>query len=108
MTDNYSKRPSGRTRSLEAPHKDERFRFANRLIDVGEIKSLEDLYKHVPRKIVAEGLGLNVTSFTNVKSKTPENFKLAEIIKLAALLEIEVLTMFKIFLNSLDLPNNKD
>jgi hypothetical protein len=87
--------------------KDERFRFANKLIVAKEITTIEDLYKTVPRKIVALGLGLNVTSFTNVKSKSPENFKLAEIIKLAELLEVDVLTMFNIFLNSLNLSNNK-
>ena len=84
--------------------KDERWRFANKLIEAGEIKTLDDLFKTVPRKIVAGGLGLNITSFSNVKSKTPENFKLAEIIKLAELLEVNVTVMFNIFLQSLNPP----
>lgn len=84
--------------------KDERWTRANILVTAGEIKTLEDLFKTVPRKIVAEGLGLNITSFSNVKSKTPQNFKLAEIIRLAELLEVEVNVMFNIFLQSLTPP----
>ena len=82
--------------------KDERFLFANKLIYAGQIQTIEDIYKIVPRKIIAQGLGLNVTTFTNFKSKTPENFKLSEIIKMSNLLEIKVETLVGIFLNSLN------
>lgn len=81
--------------------KDERFYNAKELIAKGRIKTLEDLYKQVPKKIVGEGLNLNPVRFSNVKSNNPGDFKFAEIIKLSELLETDIQIIVSIFIRSM-------
>lgn len=81
--------------------RDERFKFANRLIEAGEIRSLQDIYKVVPIRIIALGLGLNPVSFSNTKAHFPASFKFGEIVRLSQLLNIQPIAMVQIFLNSL-------
>ena len=83
------------------PEIDDRFYNAKELIATGRIKTLEDLYKQVPKKIVAEGLNLNPVRFSNVKSNNAGDFKFSEIIRLSELLETDIHTIVSIFYNSI-------
>jgi hypothetical protein len=83
------------------PDKDERFYNAKELIASGRVSTLEELYKQVPKKVVAETLNLNATRFSNYKSNEPGEFKLSEIIELSKALETDILIVVKIFVNSM-------
>ncbi|MES2062495.1 MAG: hypothetical protein V4456_11285 [Bacteroidota bacterium] len=81
--------------------KDKYFELAKPYIKRGEINDLFQLYSYVPKKSVAQGLGLNSSSFSNFKSNHPEDFKVKELIKLAELLDVDVKIVFDIFLRSI-------
>lgn len=81
--------------------RNEKFKFAKSLINSGDIKTVDQLYNVLSKKFIADVLNLNVNSFSNKKSNTPGEFKLAEIIKLATALEVDVIVLFEIFTNSI-------
>lgn len=76
-------------------------KFAALMIKEGKVETLESLYRYLPKKVVAEILGVNSVSFTNFKSNEPGEFKIADLVKLSAALDIELDTLLKIFKNSL-------
>jgi len=81
--------------------KDERFYNAKELIALGRVNTLEELYKQVPKKVIAETLNLNATRFSNYKSNLPGEFKFSEIVELSKALETDILVIVRIFVNSM-------
>lgn len=63
--------------------------------------TLQMLYQVIPRKVIAENLGLNINSFINFRSKDPENFKLKELIKFAEVFELELEEVVGLFERSI-------
>ena len=54
----------------------EKLRFAKTLILNGKIRTVNDLYDFLSKRLVAKVLGLNPSSFSNFKSKRLGDFKL--------------------------------
>ncbi|PYF68456.1 hypothetical protein [Pedobacter nutrimenti] len=81
--------------------KEDKFKFAGMMINEGKITTISALYKHIPKKDVAEIIGVNGTKFSNVKSNHPESFKLSDVQKLSLALKVDFLSMAKIFDNSM-------
>ena len=71
------------------------------IIEKGEVQDLTELFSRVSKKTIANGLGHNITRFSNTKSNHPETFQLHELIKLADWLDIDVKLIIDIFLNSI-------
>jgi len=74
------------------------------MINEGKIYNIETLYKYLPKRVVAEILGVNMIRFSNIKSNLPGEFKISDIRKLCTVLNVELYTMVKIINNSL--PEN--
>lgn len=70
-------------------------------IQDGQIKNITQLYSALTKKVIAELLELNNTSFSNKKSNSPGDFKLGQLIKLANALDVDVILLIGIFINSI-------
>lgn len=81
--------------------KQDKIRFAATMINEGRIDTVDHLYKFLPKKIVAEILGVNSTRFSNLKSNHPGDFKMSDLDKLSKALNVELYVMVNIFKNSL-------
>ncbi|MGI4729108.1 MAG: hypothetical protein ACRYGB_11105 [Janthinobacterium lividum] len=75
------------------------------MINEGKIDTINTLYKYLPKRVVAEILGVNTVRFSNIKSNLPGEFKINEIKKLCTALNVELYAMVKIINNSL--PENE-
>jgi len=82
----------------------DKIRYASMMINEGKIYNIETLYKYLPKRVVAEILGVNMIRFSNIKSNLPGEFKISDIRKLCTVLNVELYTMVKIINNSL--PEN--
>ena len=81
--------------------KDYRIFMARDLVRFRKDVTLQMLYQVIPRKVIAENLGLNINSFINFRSKDPENFKLKELIKFAEVFELELEEVVGLFERSI-------
>lgn len=79
----------------------DKIRFAATMINEGRIDTVDHLYKFLPKKVVAEILGVNSTRFSNLKSNRPGDFKMSDLDKLSKALNVELYAMVNIFKNSL-------
>lgn len=79
----------------------DKIRFAATMINEGRIDTVDHLYKFLPKKVVAEILGVNSTRFSNLKSNHPGDFKISDLDKLSKALNVELYAMVNIFKNSL-------
>jgi hypothetical protein len=79
----------------------DKIRFAATMINEGRIDTVDHLYKFLPKKVVAEILGVNSTRFSNLKSNNPGDFKMSDLDKLSKALNVELYAMVNIFKNSL-------
>ncbi len=82
----------------------DKIRYAAMMINEGKINNIETLYKYLPKRVVAEILGVNMIRFSNIKSNLPGEFKISDIRKLCTVLNVELYTMVNIINNSL--PEN--
>lgn len=85
---------------------DPRIRFARDLIIRKKDITLQQLFEFIPRKVIAESLGLNICGYINVRSKEPENFKLKELIKFAEVFDIDLHIVIDLFVRSIAIENN--
>lgn len=69
-------------------------------INKGTIKSLEDLYKLIPKRQVARIIGKEPVYFTNKKAASPEKFTVLEIKAIAAHFNVVPEKVFSIIANS--------
>lgn len=83
----------------------DKIRYAATMINEGKIDTINTLYKYLPKRVVAEILGVNTVRFSNIKSNLPGEFKINEIKKLCTALNVELYAMVKIINNSL--PENE-
>jgi hypothetical protein len=70
------------------------------LIQSGQIKTLADLYKRVPRKDVGELLQINPVAFTR-RANDAGKFRLEEIKLLAEKMDVPFADLLKVFVGSL-------
>jgi len=64
--------------------RDDRYNLIKLLHADGQIKLLDDIFKYVPKTVVATDLGKKVTDF-NVLLARPDNFELREIYRIGSL-----------------------
>jgi hypothetical protein len=64
--------------------RDDRYNLIKLLHADGQIKILDDIFKYVPKTVVATDLGKKVTDF-NVLLARPDNFELREIYRIGNL-----------------------
>ena len=81
---------------------DHRIRLARELILRKKDITLQQLFKLVPRKIIAQAIGMNVVSFTNNRSKHPELFRLKELILFAEAFDLSLCVVADLFARSID------
>lgn len=81
---------------------EDKINFASLMIGEGKVKNLEAFYHYLPKRIVAEILGVNIVRFSNGKSNQPGDFKLAELLKLSHTLNVEHHIIIDIFKNSFE------
>lgn len=80
----------------------EKLRFAKSLILEGRIKTVDDLYEILTKRLVAKVIGVNPNSFSNFKSKRLGDFKLSELIKLSEGLDLPIEHIIILFYNSIN------
>lgn len=81
---------------------DHRIRLARELILRKKDLTLQQLFKVIPRKIMAEAIGLNVVSFTNNRSKHPELFRVKELILFAKAFDLSLCVVVDLFARSIE------
>ena len=86
----------------ENVEQDHRIRLARELILRKKDITLQQLFKLVPRKIIAQAIGMNVVSFTNNRSKYPELFRLKELILFAEAFDLSLCVVADLFARSID------
>lgn len=80
---------------------DHRIRLARELILRKKDLTLQQLFKVIPRKVIAESLGLNIYGYINVRSKEPENFKLRELITFSKVFDLDLSVVVGLFVRSI-------
>jgi hypothetical protein len=88
--------------------KDDRYNKAKVLLENEQLKTLDDLYNILPKSVIAVGLGMNPTRFSNYKSKSPGQFKLEELILLAEQIDTDLLLLVTLFRNTIDKIKEKE
>lgn len=85
---------------------DHRIRLARELILRKKDITLQQLFKLVPRKIIAQAIGLNVVSFTNVRSKHPGGFRVNELVLFAKAFDLSLCAVVDLFARSISDTDN--
>jgi len=80
---------------------DHRIRLARELILRKKDITLQQLFRVIPRKVIAESLGLNIYGYINVRSKEPENFKLRELITFSKVFDLDLSVVVNLFVRSI-------
>lgn len=76
---------------------EDKLKMAALMINEGKVDSLESLYTYLPKRVVAQILGVNSVRFSNIKSNQPGEFRLEELVKLSKALNINLNTVVGIF-----------
>jgi len=66
------------------------------MYEVGKIESFLDIFKYIPKSIVARDLGKKVDRFNRLMNKV-EDFTIAELITIGTLCDLNLSQMFKLF-----------
>jgi len=85
----------------ENVEQDHRIRLARELILRKKDITLQQLFRVIPRKVIAESLGLNIYGYINVRSKEPENFKLRELITFSKVFDLDLSVVVNLFVRSI-------
>lgn len=85
----------------ENVQQDHRIRLARELILRKKDLTLQQLFRIIPRKVIAESLGLNIYGYINVRSKEPENFKLRELITFSKVFDLDLSVVVNLFVRSI-------
>ena len=85
----------------ENVEQDHRIRLARELILRKKDLTLQQLFRIIPRKVIAESLGLNIYGYINVRSKEPENFKLRELITFSKVFDLDLSVVVNLFVRSI-------
>ncbi len=81
----------------DSVQQDYRINFARELILRKKDLTLQQLFEVIPRKFIAESLGLNIHGYINVRSKEPENFKLRELKMFSKVFDLDLCTVVNLF-----------
>ena len=84
--------------------KDARYTAVQSLITVGKIQKFSDIFKYIPKTIVARDLGLNYRSFVG-KVNAPNRFGVLDILKLAEYIDCPPGKIFDLIVA--DIPTKK-
>ena len=68
-------------------NRDPRYRSIRSMVNDGAIKSLNEIFNHIPKSIVAADCGKKVTRFTHLMENVDE-FKMRELFKIGALCDL--------------------
>lgn len=77
---------------------DDRYSNVKYDIDAGRITCLEEIFRRIPKTVVANALGKKVDRFT-VMVQTPDHFRLSDVRKMSILFGVSYLKMFTIIIN---------
>lgn len=75
--------------------KDSRFRVVKVLIESGEIKTFQQIFTFIPKRVVYESLGLNYAKFQRLYTN-PDLFTMRELVALAQLVECDPFKLFEL------------
>lgn len=73
--------------------KDHRYQVVKRLIEANDIKTFQDIFSFIPKRVVYEDLGVNYAKFQRLFN-SPDLFTIREIGTLAGLIGCEVHKLF--------------
>ena len=78
--------------------KDERYKAVKRLIEKGDITEFNEMFKFIPKTVVARDLGAAPARFSE-KMNQIEKFTLHDIFAIARILEVDNLAVLKLAAN---------
>jgi len=68
--------------------RDIRYSTVKILIETGHIKSFREIFKHIPRSVVYEDMGINYRRFSKLLAN-PHKFTLEELVTMSRFLEMD-------------------
>lgn len=68
--------------------RDDRYEIIRAMLDQGKIKTLNDIFKYVPKTVVAKNIGKKVARFTRAMHN-PEEFTLQELFRIGELCDLD-------------------
>ena len=74
---------------------DERYKTAKRGIQKNQVKELHQVFKYIPKNVVAKDIGTSLKSFS-YKLNHIEKFSLREIFAMAQLFEVDTMILLKL------------
>lgn len=74
--------------------KDHRYKVVKLLIEGGEIKSFQQIFNFIPKRVVYESLGLNYAKFQRLYQH-PDLFTMRELVALAGHIECDPFKLFE-------------
>jgi hypothetical protein len=75
--------------------KDERYEVVKDMIETGRITEFKQIFKYMPKTVMAHDLSTNTTRMTRLIDNV-EEFTLEEVYEISALIEVDRLVIFKI------------
>ncbi|HEV3325684.1 MAG TPA: hypothetical protein VG052_08755 [Puia sp.] len=75
--------------------KDLRYDIISPMYEAGKIESLLDIFKYIPKSVVAGDLGKKVDRFNRLMNNV-EDFRIAELIMIGTLCDLDLSQMFKL------------
>lgn len=86
--------------------KDHRFRVVKVLIESNEIKSFQQIFNFIPKRVVYESLGLNYARFQRLYTH-PDLFTMRELVALAGHVECDPFKLFELAIQKKVEPKKK-
>ena len=75
--------------------RDDRYSLVKPLMSTGHIRTFQDLFKFIPKTVIAKDLGMNYTRFTRLIENV-DDFILRDLFRLAELFEIDELAVLNL------------
>lgn len=81
--------------------KDQRYNLIKPMIEHDRIEDLKDIFKYIPKTVVAKDLGINNNRFSDLL-KTPKNLRVYDLVRLADLCGITLRQIFDLITTELE------
>ena len=86
--------------------KDDRYNLIKPMIESDRVRTFGDIFKYIPKTVVAKDLGMNVSRFSDL-IKNLDKFRLEDLFHLAELCGLDPRDLFGLVTNEYELNKSK-